>query len=84
MEEDAEKVATICTKSIVFAELLLELRLHILPDQQLDAVGNVGRASYDIRGISELCAFLAERQSSVDLVVEPDRTCKADVIRQRS
>ena len=64
----------------LFAELLLELRLHILPDQLLDAVGNVGRASYDIRGISELFAFLAERQSSVDLVVEPDRTCMADVI----
>ena len=38
----------------LLAEFLLDLRLHVLPDEQLDAVGNIGRAKYDIRGIAEL------------------------------
>ena len=43
----------------LLAELLLDLRLHILPDSELDAVGNIGRAKYDIRGIAELLKFVS-------------------------
>ena len=43
----------------IFAELLLDLRLHILPAEHLDAVSNIGRARYDIRGIAELLQHLA-------------------------
>ena len=44
-----------------FAELLLCLRLHLLPDRRL-AVSVVGRSSrYDVRGIAELMATVASR-----------------------
>ena len=47
------------------AEFLLELRLVILPDHALDSTSNIGRARYDVRGISELLRHLASRNSSV-------------------
>ena len=48
----------------LFAELLLDLRLHILPADILDAAGNIGRARYDIRGITELLQHVANRRDT--------------------
>jgi len=44
------------------AELLLELRLQILPPEYLDAHSSIGRARYDIRGVTELLRCLAHKQ----------------------
>ena len=62
----------------LMAELLLCLRLHILPLEQLDSLNNVGRARFDIRGIAELLNAVATRYDvapppppEVDVVVQP-------------
>ena len=48
----------------LLAELLLDLRVHILPATHLDLTSNIGRARYDIRGIAELMTMLAEPATS--------------------
>jgi hypothetical protein len=48
-----------------FAEFLLALRLYVVPDDQLDALGNIGRSRYDVRGIAEMMAVLATRKEVV-------------------
>ena len=44
----------------LLAEFLLDLRLHILPDDYLDAASNIGRSKYDIRGVTELLKALSQ------------------------
>ena len=46
-----------------FASLLLAIRLEYLPDLCLDTSSNIGRARYDVRGISELLRHIATRQN---------------------
>ena len=46
------------------ALLLLELRIHLMPAEQLDCSSNLGRARCDIRGISELLLSVATRGPS--------------------
>ena len=48
----------------LFAELLLALRLHIMPVAILDDSTNIGRSRYDVRGISELLRHLAVRHTT--------------------
>ena len=43
----------------LFAELLLELRHHVVPSNMLSTADNIGNSRYDIRGISQLFAHLA-------------------------
>ena len=50
----------------LLAELLLDLRLHILPADYLNAGSIVGDARYDIRGVAELLKFVAARKPSLD------------------
>ena len=50
----------------LLAELLLDLRLHILPADYLNAVSIVGDARYDIRGVAELLKFIAARKPPLD------------------
>ena len=40
------------------------MRLVILPDTFLDASSSIGRARYDIRGVSELLAYLDKKDRS--------------------
>ena len=47
----------------LLAELLLDLRLHIIPDEQLSANDNSGNSRYDIRGIAQLLSHLAVADS---------------------
>ena len=42
-----------------FVELLLQLRLVVLPADYLDTESAIGRARYDVRGIAELLAHVA-------------------------
>ena len=42
------KVLPLSSKDLL-AELLLDLRLHIVPDEQLSASDNIGNSRYDIR-----------------------------------
>ena len=48
-----------------WADTLLALRLIILPDKFLDASSSIGRARYDIRGVSELLKYIASRDQSL-------------------
>ena len=41
------------------AEVLLRLRLHIVPAAELDGDSNIGRARYDIRGVTQLLRRVA-------------------------
>jgi len=45
------------------ASLLLELRLHILPECHLSAESSIARSRYDVRGVTELLKFLAQSQN---------------------
>jgi len=45
-----------------FAQLLLEVRVEFLPANFLDVQSNIGRARYDVRGITELLKRIAIRQ----------------------
>ena len=45
-----------------FAQLLLEVRLEFLPAAHLDLQSNIGRARFDVRGITELLKHIASRQ----------------------
>ena len=77
------------------AELLLLLRLHLLPPQNLDIDKVVGRSRYDVRGISQLFAYLASSDlhnteplpappSQAMPVYGPTATgCEADTIKDR-
>ena len=47
----------------VFAQLLLEVRLEYLPAEFLDTQSQIGRARFDVRGISELLKNIACRQA---------------------
>mmetsp|Transcript_16689 Transcript_16689/g.34582 ORF Transcript_16689/g.34582 Transcript_16689/m.34582 type:complete len:363 (-) Transcript_16689:145-1233(-) len=42
-----------------YAELLLAIRHEVLPQAHLDSAANLGRARSDVRGITELFAYLA-------------------------
>ena len=44
-----------------FAELLLQIRLVVLPAEYLDSKSAIGRARYDVRGITELLTLVAGR-----------------------
>ena len=44
-----------------FAQLLLEIRIDYLPDEHLDSVSNIGHSRYDIRGVTELMGYVADR-----------------------
>ena len=51
----------------LLAELLLSLRLHILPADYLNVVSSIfGDARYDIRGVAELLKFVAARKPPMD------------------
>ena len=42
-----------------FAELLLTIRLHVIPDEVLDCRSSIGRSRFDIRGVTELLMHVA-------------------------
>jgi len=43
----------------LFAELLLEIRHHVVPSSMLSPADNIGNSRYDIHGISQLFVHLA-------------------------
>ena len=47
-----------------FAELLLEIRLFVMPSSSLDAASVIGNARFDIRGVTELLAHVAGAQDN--------------------
>ena len=50
----------------LFAELLLEIRQHVVPSAMLSPADNIGNSRYDIRGISQLFVHLAGVPAGVD------------------
>ena len=44
-----------------FAQLLMEIRIDYLPDKHLDSVSNIGRSRHDIRRVTELMGYIADR-----------------------
>ena len=70
-----------------YAQLLLELRLEVLPSTDMDAVSNVGRSRYDIRGVSELLKVLASRPNdsvrSTHVTPKVRRVTFADYVETR-
>ena len=52
----------------LFAELLLEIRQHVVPSDMLSSADNIGNSRYDIRGISQLFVHLAGVPAGVDAV----------------
>ena len=60
------------------AEVLLRLRIYLVPTAELDCVGSIGRARYDIRGVTDLLRRIADGSGSSDSYQSSGSSCRME------